>query len=111
MIRIKRIYEPANRVDGYRILVDRLWPRGLPKQKARVDLWLKEVSPSKKLRKWYGHDPKRWQEVRTKYQTELRAKKKLVQQVEQAEKEHGTVTLFLQPRMQRETTPSFSWKP
>jgi uncharacterized protein YeaO (DUF488 family) len=71
MIKIKRIYEPPAAGDGFRILVDRLWPRGVSKEKARVDLWLKEISPSNELRKWYGHDPEKWAEFKKKYLREI----------------------------------------
>ncbi len=71
MIKIKRIYDPAAEDDGFRILVDRLWPRGLSKEKAKVDLWLKEIAPSNELRKWYAHDPKKWTEFRKRYFKEL----------------------------------------
>ena len=69
--RIKRIYEPVEAGDGYRILVDRLWPRGLTKEKAKLDEWAKEISPSNELRKWYGHDPAKWDEFKTRYAEEL----------------------------------------
>ncbi|HEY5331294.1 MAG TPA: DUF488 domain-containing protein [Acidobacteriaceae bacterium] len=69
---IKRVYEVPSNEDGTRILVDRLWPRGLTKEKAHVDLWLKEVAPSNELRKWFGHDPDRWLEFRTRYRAELK---------------------------------------
>ncbi|HEY0920845.1 DUF488 domain-containing protein [Devosia sp.] len=68
---IKRVYEPAATADGVRILVDRLWPRGLSEQKAGVDEWLKDIAPSAALRKWFGHDPARWDEFRRRYQAEL----------------------------------------
>ena len=71
-IRIKRVYEQPDKEDGTRILVDRLWPRGLTKAKAKVDLWLKEIAPSTDLRKWFGHDPKKWRSFRGRYQTELK---------------------------------------
>jgi uncharacterized protein YeaO (DUF488 family) len=71
MIKIKRIYEPPAGDDGFRILVDRLWPRGLSKGKAKVDLWLKEISPSNELRKWYGHDPEKWAEFKKRYFKEI----------------------------------------
>jgi uncharacterized protein YeaO (DUF488 family) len=70
-IKIKRIYEKEEPGDGTRILVDRLWPRGLSKEKARIDLWPKELSPSNELRKWYGHDPKKWEEFKSRYFAEL----------------------------------------
>lgn len=71
VIKIKRAYEKAETNDGYRILVDRLWPRGLTKERAAIDLWLKEIAPSPGLRKWFGHDPERFLEFRTRYVEEL----------------------------------------
>jgi len=71
-LRIKRVYEEPGEDDGKRILVDRLWPRGLTKQKARVDLWLKEVAPSNELRKWFAHDPSKWPEFKRRYIAELK---------------------------------------
>jgi uncharacterized protein YeaO (DUF488 family) len=92
-IRIKRIYEPAEQKDGYRVLVDRLWPRGLSKEKARIDLWLRDVAPSSALRIWFGHDPARWTEFRARYHAELRKNSKaLAPLVERAKK--GTLTLL-----------------
>jgi uncharacterized protein YeaO (DUF488 family) len=73
MIRLKRAYEPASKDDGLRILVERLWPRGVSKQKARIDLWLKSVAPSTTLRQWYGHEPTRWPQFRKRYWAELNA--------------------------------------
>ena len=70
-VRIKRVYEPAAKSDGARILVDRVWPRGMTKEKAALDLWLKEIAPSTALRKWFGHDPVRWDEFRQRYGKEL----------------------------------------
>ena len=70
---IKRVYEPVSDQDGYRILVDRLWPRGLSKERASVDLWLKAIAPSTGLRRWFGHDPAKWNEFRSKYSEELAA--------------------------------------
>ncbi|MGB9028919.1 MAG: DUF488 domain-containing protein [Acidobacteriaceae bacterium] len=72
-LRIKRVYEEPSKDDGKRILVDRLWPRGLTKEKAKVDLWLKDVAPSNELRKWFAHDPKKWPEFQRKYVEELEA--------------------------------------
>lgn len=71
-IKIKRVYERPSKEDGMRILVDRLWPRGLTKEKASVDLWLKNIAPSTELRKWFGHDPKKWTVFKTRYRTELK---------------------------------------
>jgi len=72
-IRLKRAYEPPERDDGVRLLVERLWPRGLTKEKAKIDEWFKEVAPSQELRKWYGHDPEKWEAFRRRYLDELRA--------------------------------------
>ncbi|RLP26656.1 DUF488 domain-containing protein [Mesorhizobium sp. YM1C-6-2] len=83
-VAIKRVYEPAADDDGRRILVDRLWPRGLTKEKAAVDLWLKEVAPSDELRKWFGHDPKKWGEFQRRYRAELDSNEEAVQTLKQA---------------------------
>jgi uncharacterized protein YeaO (DUF488 family) len=72
-LRLKRAYEPAAPEDGYRILIDRLWPRGVSKDKAALDDWMKEIAPSADLRKWFGHDPSRWREFQRRYRVELRA--------------------------------------
>jgi uncharacterized protein YeaO (DUF488 family) len=98
MIRIKRIYEQAGEEDGFRILVDRLWPRGLSKEKAKVDLWLKEVAPSGELRKWFSHDPEKWAEFKEKYAKELAAKQFLLKEIRRMETEKGTVTLLYSAR-------------
>ena len=71
MIRLKRAYDEPSKQDGLRILVERLWPRGVSKEKAAVDLWLKDLAPSTELRKWYGHDPEKWDEFRERYWLEL----------------------------------------
>ena len=91
-IQLKRVYEPQSKEDGIRILVDRLWPRGLTKKKAAVDLWLKDIAPTTELRKWFGHDPARWKEFQVRYRKELRADKEAVNLLKQKSKE-GTVTL------------------
>jgi|SRR5579872_1643660 len=72
MIKLKRSYESASKDDGLRILVERLWPRGVSKRNAKIDLWLKDLAPSTELRKWYAHDPARWQQFRKRYGTELK---------------------------------------
>ncbi len=77
-INIKRVYEHPDESDGKRILVDRLWPRGLTKEKAKVDLWLKDIAPTTVLRKWFGHDPEKWEEFRKRYLNELRENKEQV---------------------------------
>jgi uncharacterized protein YeaO (DUF488 family) len=94
MIKTKRVYYPAVKEDGFRILVDRLWPRGLTKEKARINLWLKEIAPSDDLRKWFAHDPKKWDEFKRKYEIELDSKRDLLSKIKQIEKEKGTVTLL-----------------
>ena len=73
MIRVKRAYEPAAKSDGCRVLVERLWPRGVSKARLRLDEWAKDVAPSATLRRWFGHDPERWPEFRSRYYAELRA--------------------------------------
>ena len=74
MIQLKRAYEPASKEDGLRLLVERLWPRGVSKQRAKIDLWLKDFAPSTELRQWYGHDPARWPQFRKRYRAELKGK-------------------------------------
>ena len=94
MIKLKRIYEPYNKNDGYRVLVDRLWPRGVSKEKAHLDVWLKDIAPSTELRKWFNHDPKKWADFKKKYQAELKKNKEVVLMLKQAKKKHSTITLF-----------------
>lgn len=94
MVRIKRAYEPVARTDGYRVLVDRLWPRGLKKEAAELSAWSKELAPSDELRKWFGHDPSRFAEFSVRYRRELRdeeARATLDALAERAKR--GTVTL------------------
>lgn len=94
MIQTKRVYEKPAKEDGFRILVDRLWPRGLTKERAHVDLWMKEIAPSDKLRKWFGHDAEKWPEFEKRYRRELGKKNELFAEVKRLEKEHGKVTLL-----------------
>lgn len=91
-INIKRVYESPDKKDGTRILVDRLWPRGLTKEKAKVDLWLKDIAPSAELRKWFGHDPEKWMEFKKRYRSELNENAASVSQLKEQIKK-GTVTL------------------
>ena len=100
MIKVKRIYDAPTPDDGIRILVDRLWPRGLSKEKARVDLWLKEIAPSNELRTWYAHDPKKWAEFRKRYFKDLDTKRELVNQILQKTRE-GDVTLLYGSREEK----------
>lgn len=92
-IHVKRIYEPAAKTDGYRILVDRLWPRGIKKEAAHIDTWLKEVAPSDALRKWFGHEPTKWESFRKKYQIEIKGSAALKELIDLIQK-HKTVTLL-----------------
>lgn len=98
VLKVKRIYEAPAPSDGYRILVDRLWPRGVSKQRAAIALWLKEIAPSAGLRKWFGHKPERWPEFQKRYRQELRGKANLALQIQQLEKEHHVVTLLFGAR-------------
>jgi uncharacterized protein YeaO (DUF488 family) len=98
-IRLKRVYETSEPADGTRILVDRLWPRGLTKKKAAIDLWLKEIAPSIQLRKWFGHDPKKWRRFRRCYRTELKQHSVQLQLIKSKAKE-GVVTLIYGARDQ-----------
>ena len=97
MIKLKRAYENPSPKDGLRVLVERLWPRGLTKESAAVDLWLKDVAPSPELRKWFGHDPARWEQFQERYRRELRERKDAVRVLRQKAKE-GTVTLVYAAR-------------
>ena len=90
---IKRVYETPSKEDGYRILIDRLWPRGLTKEKAQVDLWLKDISPSAELRKWFNHEPEKWTEFRKLYKAEISKNKIATQILNDEFKKHQKVTL------------------
>ena len=96
-VRIKRAYLPAESSDGTRILIGRLWPRGLSKEKAKIDLWLKEIAPSTELRKWFGHDPEKWTEFKKSYKAELRKNKQAVGELKRALKD-GPATLIYSAR-------------
>ncbi len=93
MIKIKRVYEKYSSDDGFRILIDRLWPRGVSKHNAHVDLWLKEIAPTDFLRKWFSHDPKKWNTFKKKYITELKKNKLTVDKIKDLKKEHKNITL------------------
>jgi uncharacterized protein YeaO (DUF488 family) len=77
-VQIKRVYEEPSTSDGKRILIDRLWPRGLTKEKAKVDLWLKDIAPSTELRQWFGHDPSKWNEFKKRYHDELKKNREII---------------------------------
>jgi uncharacterized protein YeaO (DUF488 family) len=94
MIAFKRIYEPYSQDDGFRILVDRLWPRGDSKEKAKIDLWFKDIAPSTELRKWFGHQEEKWPEFEKRYRKELAQKKGLIEELKKLSKRHKKVTLL-----------------
>jgi uncharacterized protein YeaO (DUF488 family) len=102
MIRTKRVYEKEVKEDGFRVLVDRLWPRGLTKEKAAVDLWMKEIGPSDELRKWFHHEDKNWDEFVKRYKAELAKKKELIRELRGLGKEHGIVTLVYGSKDEKE---------
>lgn len=91
MIKLKRVYEPVASEDGFRVLVERLWPRGISKERAALDLWLKEVAPSPKLRSWFGHDPAKWEEFRSSYRDEIKTHEDEVAQLQELSRK-GDVT-------------------
>lgn len=91
-VRLKRAYEPPARSDGYRILIDRLWPRGVSKEKAQLDEWARELAPTSELRRWFGHDPARFEEFRCRYLEELVAQEAKLRELRRRARE-GTLTL------------------
>ncbi len=93
MIHIKRAYEPYARQDGKRFLIDRLWPRGIKKEKLRFDGWLKDIAPSSALRQWFGHDPAKWSEFQKRYRAELRSHPDELKTLLDAAR-HGDITLL-----------------
>jgi uncharacterized protein YeaO (DUF488 family) len=97
MIKLKRVYETPEKEDGFRILVERLWPRGISKERARIDLWLKDAAPSPELRKWFSHDPEKWDEFHKRYYAELKLKKDILDMVKQRSGA-GTVTFVFASR-------------
>lgn len=94
MIKLKRVYDEVDKNDGFRILVDMLWPRGLSKEKARIDLWLKNVAPSNELRKWFAHQPNKWTGFKRRYFKELDDSKSELTELIQKKAEEGVVTLL-----------------
>lgn len=97
MFTVKRIYEAPEKADGVRILVDRLWPRGLSKEKAKIVVWMKDIAPSDELRKWFGHRADRWHEFKRRYFVELKTKGDLIEQLERMRRE-TTVSLLYAAR-------------
>lgn len=94
MVKIKRIYDEPEEEDGYRIVVDRLWPRGVSKERAALNLWLKDIAPSDALRKWFGHDPKKWPAFQKKYQSEIMANEEIFNQLKEIVRKRKNVTLL-----------------
>lgn len=93
-VNIKRVYEKPSRADGQRILVDRLWPRGMTKEKAAIDLWLKDIAPSTELRKWFGHDPEKWKEFQKRYHQELKQNKEAIALLNERLKKGGVTLVY-----------------
>ena len=93
MLKPKRVYEGVSPADGIRVLVDRLWPRGITRDEAALDQWLKEIAPSDRLRRWFSHDPSKWEEFKKRYKAELKTKTELVEELKEASRKH-TVTLL-----------------
>jgi uncharacterized protein YeaO (DUF488 family) len=96
-IQIKRVYDAPKASDGLRVLVDRLWPRGMAKQRAALDLWMKDIAPSAELRRWFGHDPKRWNEFQARYRAELKQREADLAEL-RSRARRGTVTLLFGAR-------------
>lgn len=94
VIKIKRIYEKADRADGYRVFVDRLWPRGMKKEDAKIDLWLKDVAPSSSLRRWFSHDSAKWHRFVQKYHKELDAKQGFINRILEQQRKGNNITLL-----------------
>ncbi len=99
-VRIQRVYETPSGEEGYRVLIDRLWPRGLRKDQVRFDVWLKELAPSTELRRWFGHEPAKWEEFKRRYFAELDAQPEAVAELARRAAE-GTVTLLFGAKAER----------
>ena len=94
MVKLKRIYEKPKSSDGYRVLVDRLWPRGISKVEAKLDLWLKDIAPSNELRQWFDHDPAKWSEFQKKYKSEIIDNESIFRELKSIIQKHEVVTLL-----------------
>jgi uncharacterized protein YeaO (DUF488 family) len=93
-VNIKRAYLPAEKSDGTRVLIDRLWPRGVSKEKAKISLWLKAIAPSTELRKWFGHDTEKWAEFQKRYKSELKKNKEAVAELKKVLKRGRTTLIY-----------------
>ncbi len=94
MVKIKRIYDPVSPDDGKRIYVDRLWPRGMKKEEVKMDEWLKDISPSDSLRKWFGHDPSKYNEFKSRYTKELEKHSEVLERIRKESKKETVTLLF-----------------
>ena len=94
MVKIKRIYETPSPDDGKRIYIDRLWPRGIKKEEVKMDEWLKEISPSDRLRKWFGHDPSKYAEFKIRYKKELEKHSEILERIKKEAKKESVTLLF-----------------
>ncbi len=101
MIKIRRIYDSEETGEHYKVFIDRLWPRGISKEKAGWDEWIKDISPSNELRKWYNHDPEKWMEFKRLYKNELIEKQNELKKLKQLEIKHGTLTLLYSSRVEK----------
>ncbi len=101
LIKVKRVYEAPEKEDCFRILVDRLWPRGISKEKAKLDLWMKEIAPSDDLRHWYNHELEKWPEFQKRYKEELKPKQDMLKEIKRLEKEKGTITLLFSSKEEK----------
>lgn len=99
-IKLKRIYDKPSKEDGLRILVDRLWPRGVPKRYASIDIWMKHIAPTNELRKWFNHDAEKWEEFKSRYFSELDHKSELVKEILSRAK-RGTLTLIFSAKEEK----------
>jgi uncharacterized protein YeaO (DUF488 family) len=97
-IKVKRVYDEWSPDDGYRVLVDRLWPRGLSQEAAHIDLWMRDIAPTTELRKWYGHQPEKWPEFQERYRRELTERGQLLDLLRDVERHRKTLTLLFAAR-------------
>lgn len=101
MIKLKRTYDDYESSDNFRILIDRMWPRGLSKKTARIDRWMKDIAPSGELIKWFSHDVSKWMEFKKRYHEELNEKQDLSNELKLLEREKGTITLLYSAKDQQ----------
>jgi len=101
MLKIKRVYDPVSADDGKRILIDRLWPRGIKKEKAHIDEWLKEIAPSNELRRWYSHDPAKWAEFKKRYRKEIAGEAERLKKIKVEARKQTVTLLFSSKELER----------